>query len=277
MDEHGVSYDQAREMAISKTVYTNHTLVGAGNLGQPADLLRAYSEYYAQKMGISVDKLLEPGMMPDGKFNPTQFALKISHKVSGVSQLHYRLCQEAWPEYNWVGVTNGVFMPEWQDGDVKAVANEPSLLWGQHQQNKKDLADYVLQRTGYTYDPNKLVLTWSRRITGYKQLGLLFSDLDRLHTLLNQSGLPVQLLVAGKAHAFDVQSKQLIQKIIHDFATKLSGSALFIPNYDIDLARQLVRGSDVWLNTPAYGMEASGTSGMKAISNGVLQMTVPNG
>lgn len=277
MDEHGMTYEQAQSLAISKTVYTNHTLVGAGNSSHSADLLRAYSHYYAERMGISVDKLLEPGLTHDGSFNPTQFALNIASKVSAVSQLHYRLCQEAWPQYQWSGITNGVHMPQWQDSDLKAVSHTPALLWQVHQDKKQQLADFVQQQTGFGYDPNRLVITWARRITGYKQLAALFGDLARLKQILSAPGREVQLLVAGKAHAYDAHAKQLIQQIITYFSTELSGYALFVPNYNIEVAKQLVRGSDAWLNTPEYGMEASGTSGMKAISNGVLQVTVPDG
>lgn len=277
MDEHGMTYEQARELAISKTVYTNHTLVGAGNAAHNADLLKAYSAYYADRMGITVDKLLESGLNADGNFNATEFALSIAHKVSAVSQLHYKLCQEAWPQYSWVGITNGVFMPQWQDSDIAAVASTPALLWDVHQAKKQDLMEFVKTRTGYGYDPQRLVVTWARRITGYKQLGALFSDLERLKHIVSQPGREVQLLIAGKAHAQDIESKGLIQQVIKYFQNELAGYALFVPNYNLEVAQNLVKGSDVWLNTPEYGMEASGTSGMKAISNGVLQLTVPDG
>lgn len=277
MDEHGMKYEEARQLAINKTVYTNHTLVSAGNQSHSSDLLRAYSDYYARRMGISVDELLRPGLTAAGLFNPTQFALNTSSRVSAVSQLHYRLCQEAWPDHHWSGITNGVYHPEWQDHDIKAVADNSHLLWQVHQAKKAALRDFVVQRTGFSYDPERLVITWARRIAGYKQLGALFADLERFKRIANKTGQNVQLLVAGKAHAYDTQAKQLIQQIITYFQTQLSGSALFIPNYNLEVARHLVKGSDVWLNTPEFGREASGTSGMKAISNGVLQCTVPDG
>jgi len=277
MDEHGMKYDEAKQLATGKTVYTNHTLVTAGNQSHSSHLLRAYSEYYAQKMGISVDTLLEPGLVADGQFNPTQFALNTSCKVSAVSQLHYRLCLEAWPTHNWSGITNGVHLPFWQDQDLKAVADNTSLLWHVHQDKKRDLANFVATATGFSYDSNRLVITWARRIASYKQLGALFSDVQRLRRLQSQGDRQVQLLVAGKAHAYDTAAKELIHEVIKYFSHELSGFALFIPNYNIEIAQQLVKGSDVWLNTPQIGMEASGTSGMKAISNGVLQCTIPDG
>lgn len=276
MDVHGMSYEQAHLLATSKTVYTNHTLVGGGRQSVNSDLLRAYCRYYADKMGISVDELLRPGLI-DGQFDLTTFALSTSVKVSAVSQPHYRLCQQAWPQYDWVAITNGVHMPTWQSHDLAAVVQQPHLFWQVHQTNKHQTAEFVRQRTGFSYDPNRLVISWARRITGYKQLDSLFSDINRLKSLVSVKNREIQLLVAGKAHAYDTVSKDLILRVIRHFQTELSGFALFVPNYDLDVARALAQGSDVWLNTPQYGLEASGTSGMKASSNGVLQFTVADG
>jgi starch phosphorylase len=276
MDEHGMTYDQAHQLATTKTVYTNHTLVGGGRQGVNTDLLRAYSRYYADKMAISIDELLKPGMV-DGQFDLTTFALNTSVKVSAVSQPHFRLCQAAWPQHNWVGITNGVHFPTWQSQDLASVVHHPAQLWQVHQHAKQQTADFIQQRTGFSYDPHRLVISWARRITGYKQLDSLFADIARLKTLVSVKNREIQLLVAGKAHAYDNTSKDLIHRIIAHFQTELAGFALFVPNYDLDVARAMVQGSDVWLNTPQYGLEASGTSGMKAASNGVLQCTVADG
>ena len=89
--------------------------------------------------------------------------------------------------------------------------------------------------------------------------------------------MPVQLLLAGNSHSADPNAKSIIEEIIRLFATELSGHAIFIPNYNISLANHLVSGSDLWLNTPKGNLEACGTSGMKAISNGVLNCTVLDG
>lgn len=276
MDEHGISYDQARQLAKSKTVYTNHTLVGGGHQSVSVDLLKAYSQYYAEKMGISVDELLQPGRK-DGHFDLTSFALNISTRVSAVSTPHFELCRQGWPEYDWVNVTNGVHFPTWQASDVPAVAGQPNLLWQVHQAQKQQLSQFVHEQTGFSFDPQRMVISWARRITGYKQLDSLFADVARFKALASVKNREIQLLVAGKAHAYDTYSKDLLQQVIRYFQNELAGHALFIPNYNLDVARALVQGSDLWLNTPEWGLEASGTSGMKAISNGVLQCTVADG
>lgn len=286
MDEHGVTYEEASTWAKLKTVYTNHTLVEAGNQSYAIDLLKIYGKYYADKMGITVERLLDPGMEQDsGKFSMTRYALNTSCKASAVSQLHYTFCQQRWPEYNWSAVTNGVFLPYWQDqrfssDGLSVSSNEMSLgdaLWQNHLGCKHQLAEYVQKRTGFTYDHNRLVFGWARRMAGYKQSEALFSDLERLVRVVKDAERPVQILIAGKAHVFDTAAKQTIERIIRYMSEQLSGHALFIPNLNMELDQMMVRGCDVWLNTPEFGKEASGTSGMKAISNGVLQCTVADG
>ncbi len=278
MDEHGLSFEEAREKAKQKTVYTNHTLVAAGNQSYDAHLLRRYAKYYADKMGQSVEVLLEPGLEdgPD-RFYITRFALNTSHKASGVSELHTKLSRDAWPEYNWVNITNGVHLPTWQKPELAAAAHDGVALWQAHTQAKEQLRALVQARTGFSYDPNQLVVTWARRLAGYKRFDALFSDITRLVALLKNQQRPVQLLMAGKAHRLDTAGKQQLQTLIQYMQNELAGSALFVPNYDIELAQGLVAGSDLWLNTPELGREACGTSGMKATSNGVLQCTVADG
>ena len=278
MDAHGMSYEEAAKVAKGKTVYTNHTLVSAGNQSYNIHLLKTYGQYYAEKMGISIDMLLEPGMEGNSDhFVMTKFALNTSRKASGVSQQHYNLSKQSWPEYDWVGITNAVHMPTWQDGEIRDCNKENDDLWFKHQKKKQELMEYVLKRTGFGYDPGRLVIGWARRFADYKRANELFADVNRFAAILKNERRPVQLLMAGKAHRNDTRGKMLIQEAIHYMQNELNGNAMFIPNYDIELAQMLVKGCDVWLNTPTPGKEASGTSGMKAIANGVLQCTVKDG
>ncbi|MDQ5951871.1 MAG: hypothetical protein QG639_1152, partial [Patescibacteria group bacterium] len=279
MDRHGVSYESARELAIERTVYTNHTLVAAGNQGYDMELLKVLSRYYAEKMKISVEELLRPGIDVDPKlFAITRFALNVSRKASGVSELHSRLSEEYWPQYHWTNVTNGVHMPTWRSALLTAdTIQNADALWNAHNQEKQNLATFVQQQTGFGYDPSRMVITWSRRLAGYKQAHVLFEDLERLRQILKKKDQQVQLLIAGKAHQGDSHGKNLLKDIIGYMQRELSGNALFIPNYNLGIAERLVKGSDVWLNTPQLGKEACGTSGMKASANGVLQCSIPDG
>ncbi len=278
MDFHGMSYNVAQEVAKNKTVYTNHTLVGAANLSFPVGLLNHMAHYYAQKMKISMNELVQLGIEEDpNDFRITRFALNVSCRANGVSALHSKLSQEEWPTYHWSNVTNGVHMPTWQDRDLQSKIDNQEALWQRHLELKKDLAHYVLQTTGFTIHDDWLTLVWARRLAGYKRLESIFEDEEALLQILNNQDKPVQLIMAGKAHQGDTQGKAMLQRVIQRLATKFAGYALFIPNYSIAVAQALTKGADVWINTPEIGREACGTSGMKALSNGVLQCTVADG
>ncbi|MBQ6437879.1 alpha-glucan family phosphorylase [bacterium] len=276
MDLHGLDYKKARALAIAKTVYTNHTVVKAGNQTYDLDMMKAYTKYYARKIGISVDELLEPGRDGD-RFDVTQFALNTSGRASSVSQPHFDICQQNWPAYNWVNVTNGVHHPTWVDPRFSLPKMTDDDLWRYHNENKAATETLIKRRTGFGYDPSALVITWARRFATYKQPDAIFRDIERLQKLLLSTNRPVQLLMAGKAHVFDTGAKRLIRQIIGYMSQELRFHALFVPNYDMEMGAALTRGSDVWLNTPRVGEEASGTSGMKAAANGVLQLTTVDG
>ncbi len=127
-------------------------------------------------------------------------------------------------------------------------------------------------------DHRTLTIGFARRFATYKRGNMLFRDPERLMRILNDHERPVQVIIAGKAHPADTQGKELIRQIVH-FARENSNTrrVVFIENYDMCVARYLVQGVDVWLNTPRRGMEASGTSGMKAALNGVLNLSVLDG
>ena len=137
-----------------------------------------------------------------------------------------------------------------------------------------------MEEAAEALDANVLTIGFARRFATYKRANLLFRDPERLLEILNHSDRPVQLVIAGKAHPADTQGKELIRQIYH-FAREHQGSAsrriVFVENYDINVARYLVQGVDVWMNTPRRGMEASGTSGMKAAMNGALNFSILDG
>jgi starch phosphorylase len=184
-------------------------------------------------------------------------------------------------------VTNGVHLGTWLDPSVaellrhagvrpeappdeagwEAARNvDPDKLWHVHAGCKTRLAE----RAGL--DPERLTIGFARRFATYKRAGLVFSDLERL------LALPLQLVVAGKAHPQDTPGKDVMQRIVElSRDSGVAGRVVFLENYDIALARTLIPGCDVWLNTPRRPLEASGTSGMKAAVNGVLNLSVLDG
>jgi starch phosphorylase len=131
---------------------------------------------------------------------------------------------------------------------------------------------------GVMLDPDALTIGFARRFTGYKRPDLLLRDADRLVRLVNAAGRPVQFVFAGKAHPADEAGKHHLQTIVrHALDPRLGGRIAFVDDYDLSVAKRLVQGCDVWLNTPRKPLEASGTSGMKASMNGVLHLSIGDG
>ena len=128
------------------------------------------------------------------------------------------------------------------------------------------------------FKPDVLTIGFARRFATYKRAHLLFTNLERLSALVNNPERPVQFVFAGKAHPQDIPGQDLIKRIVAvSQMPEFAGKILFLPNYDMDISRKMVQGVDIWLNTPTRPLEASGTSGEKAVMNGVMQFSVLDG
>ena len=272
-----LSFGEAWKKATEKIVYTNHTLVRAGNLEYPIELVVNWAKHFSQTLGTNAEALIKDGLINPQTFSITLFALNISRTKNAVSRTHFENSIKEWPNFKWEYVTNGIYLPRWQDSDFRKQNLSDREVWDLHMSKKYELAKSVLQRTGIGYDPNKLVITWSRRLADYKQPRIIFTDLERLKKIIQNQDRPVQILYSGNSHSADPNAKGIIEEIIKIMSSTLAGNAIFVPNYNISLANHLTSGSDIWLNTPKGNLEASGTSGMKAISNGVLNCTVLDG
>ncbi len=293
--------DAAVAVIRRRLIFTNHTLVPAGNDLFPAETLSYWLGKYAYESGVGMDAIMRLGALAEapGKFSMTMFAMRCSERANAVSKLHAEKAKDLWPEFPLQAVTNGVHLPAWiapelqhlldaaipgwQDAaadpvfwkKVRSIPNEK--LWQIHGQLKERMLEEVYARSGVRLDPDALTLVWARRFATYKRPDLLFNDIERLKKLLWNADRPVQVIVAGKSHPADLAGKQIIQHIEELGNYDLKHRAVFVDDYSISLARLLASGADVWLNTPIYGLEASGTSGMKAAANGVIQCTVPDG
>ena len=178
----------------------------------------------------------------------------------------------------------------------EAIYNVPDkVVWNQHLQMKEKLVDYIRTQFRDTWlknqgdpsrivslmqkiNPNALIIGFGRRFATYKRAHLLFTDLDRLAKIVNNPDYPVQFLFTGKAHPHDGAGQGLIKQIIEiSRRPEVLGKIIFLENYDMQLARRLVSGVDIWLNTPTRPLEASGTSGEKALMNGVVNFSVLDG
>ena len=139
-------------------------------------------------------------------------------------------------------------------------------------------SDAVVEAARSVLDPNVLTIGFARRFATYKRADMFMSDIDRLAEMVNDSQRPVQFIFAGKAHPADEPGKQLVKRVDslrHD--ERFSGRVVFIEDYDINVARHMIQGVDVWLNNPRRPMEASGTSGMKVVLNGALNLSILDG
>jgi starch phosphorylase len=308
--EAGLPPREALERVRSTTVFTTHTPVPAGNEVFDPELVRHYLAAYLEPIGVSWDEFAELALVPayGSAFGMTPFALRTSAYANGVSELHgavsRRMWAALWPEKPAeeapIGhITNGVHARTWvaprlqellvargvrpgaPPGDDEWWHAEEATdeeLWEAHEAARSDLADAVRRRTGAKLDPHALTIGFARRFATYKRAGLLFSDAERLARMLGNPDRPLQVVVAGKAHPADDGGKRLIKQLVwFSRDPRASGRVVFLEDYEIGLARALVQGVDVWLNTPRRPQEASGTSGMKGALNGVLNVSILDG
>ncbi|MCK4301140.1 MAG: alpha-glucan family phosphorylase [candidate division Zixibacteria bacterium] len=146
------------------------------------------------------------------------------------------------------------------------------------QLTRRGASQLEVQRADQILDPQILTIGFARRFSTYKRGNLIFSDLDRLDNIVNNTECPIQLIISGKAHPLDTPGKEIIKQIVgYASEDRFRGRIIFLEDYDINVARYLVQGVDVWLNNPRRPQEASGTSGMKAAANGALNLSVLDG
>jgi len=275
------------EMVKDLCVFTTHTPVEAGHDRFPYELIvRIMGEL------IPLDVMKELGGQDN--LNMTRLGLNLSEFINGVAKKHSEVSRFMFPGYEISAITNGVHTFTWTCDSFKKLydkylpswANEPEIfvrvgripneeLWNAHMEAKEALLDFVKKNTGIQMNPDILTIGFARRATAYKRGDLIFSDVRRLERI---AAGRLQIVYAGKAHPKDEPGKKLIEKI---FAMKESLrdkiKIAYINNYDMDVALRIISGVDVWLNTPLRPREASGTSGMKAAHNGVINFSVLDG
>ena len=282
----GLRYDF--EPVLEQCIFTTHTPVEGAFDKFPYDLVgRMLGDF------IEIDEIRR--FAGGDNCNMTRLALNLSGYVNGVAKRHAETTRRMFPGYHVRAVTNGVHSGTWAhrsfrrlyDANFPHWSHEPEALaradqlpdaplWQAHMEAKSDLIRMVKERTGTDMTDEVPLIGFARRMTGYKRPELMFADLVRLRRINAKN--PFQVVWAGKAHPRDAEGKRLIENI-NAHISELRGEIrmAFIPNYDLEVARSLVAGADIWLNTPLPPMEASGTSGMKAAVNGVLNLSVLDG
>ena len=214
-------------------------------------------------------------------------------------------------------ITNGIHLVGWMKGPVRRFwrsklgpnwdknINEPDFwqrmvdpefvtdeeLWALRYRLRRALIEFTRRRIlikrsaiGDLYsfdrllDPDALTIGFARRFASYKRASLVFDDFEKIVKFATDPAQPIQFIFSGKAHPADDEGKKIIQKIIHlSQNSELKGRLIFVENYDVHIARQMISGCDIWLNTPRRPMEASGTSGQKIIANGGLNLSILDG
>lgn len=326
-----LSYNEAREVVRSSSLFTTHTPVPAGHDYFPEGLLRSYLYNYITELGISWEQFIALGKInPEDageNFSMSHLAIRLSQEVNGVSKLHGWVSQKMFnvlysgysAEEIHIGyVTNSVHYPTWianewddlyrntfgekflkdqsnKDYWRKILSVPDAEIMGIRHKLKKRLLDHVktkLQadltrrgdKPGFIFEminninQDALVIGFARRFATYKRAQLLFTNLERLKEIVNNPQRPVMFLFAGKAHPADQGGQDLIKHIINiSHQPDFLGKIIFLEDYSMELAKLLVQGVDIWLNTPIRPKEASGTSGMKAALNGVINFSVLDG
>jgi starch phosphorylase len=273
----GTSHAERLELLRPHVVFTTHTPVPAGNEVHELAVMRRMSA----DLGFSDSELEVIGGDP---FSMTVAGLRLARIANGVAALHGETARAMWKQVDGaapiISVTNGVHQATWQDARIRAALVADKLrpqqdaeLWGAHQRMKAELIAEIAQRTGVTLALDKLIIGFARRAASYKRADLILGDDRALQRLFDHG---VQIVYSGKAHPRDSAGKALVGKLL-EAAKRHAQHVVFLENYDMRVGALMTRGADIWLNTPRRPLEASGTSGMKAAMNGVLNLSVLDG
>ena len=302
----GATLSEAAEAIGPRLVFTTHTPVPAGIDRFDESLIAPVLSSWARRWKTPVETILAFGHDPgddQGRFNMAALCLRFSGRSNGVSELHGRTSRNLFasiPNGRRIGsVTNGVHartwvMPALQEAFDKVLGpgweNGDETAW----QQIEDLDDHTVRalrtcgitqlaaqtqaRVGVPLDPDALTVGFARRFATYKRATLLLRDSARLGSLLADTDRPIQFVFAGKAHPADTEGKELLREVVSFSRSPASQQRfVFLPDYDIAVAKAMYAGCDVWLNNPVRPHEACGTSGEKSALNGGLNLSISDG
>jgi starch phosphorylase len=277
------------EAVRRQCVFTTHTPVPSGQDQFPLELV-------TRVLGRN-DLADRPELFCcNGTVNLTFLALNLSHYINGVAKKHAEVSRNMFAQYQIDAITNGVhaatwtsppfqalfdrYIPGWREDNFSlrySLSIPPQEIWEAHRLAKRQLIQCVNRQANAGMDVDVLTVGFARRTATYKRADLLFHGLERLRGLAANVGR-LQVVYAGKAHPQDEPGKALIQRIFQAReALRRDIRIAYLANYDMELAKLVTAGVDVWLNTPLAPLEASGTSGMKAALNGVPSLSILDG
>jgi starch phosphorylase len=300
------------EKVRAKCVFTTHTPVPAGHDRFPIEYLtRVFpqqSKFFDLK-DAAVAELVKRSLQTEQNYpdlqeaaargahlNMTYLALSLSKYVNGVAKQHGVTSRQMFPEVPIEAITNGVHagtwtsppfqqlfdrqIAQWREDNYSlrsALGLPPEEVWSAHLIAKHELLETVREKTGLSLDEEVFTIGFARRATGYKRADLILSDLDRLRQIAKNAG-HFQIIYAGKAHPNDGGGKDIIRRIFHaKKALRKAVPVVFLDEYNLNLGGKMTSGVDLWLNTPQFPLEASGTSGMKSALNGVPSLSILDG
>lgn len=259
------------------TVFTTHTPEEAGN--------EKHDIHFLHELGffgnLSLSEVRQISGNGGDVFNHTLAALSMSRKANGVSKLHGEVSRKMWAGYEGIceigHITNAQNKTYWTDSVLEKgrIKNDAKIIRKRKTELKSLLFKEVADQCGKIFDPNVLTIVWARRFATYKRADMLVWDLERFKKLLGNSEMPVQIIWAGKPYPKDegaIETFNHLYYLSHYFP-----NMAVLTGYELALSRSLKDGSDIWLNTPVVTREASGTSGMTAAMNAVLNLSTYDG
>lgn len=270
-----------------RLVFTTHTPVSSGHDIFFGEFLLKYQPDFP----VQIKEIIE-----NDTINFTKLALFFSSYANGVSKKHGRVSRDMFPDFEINSITNGIESSFWSAPEMMSLFDKHVPGWRHnnallrkaqkislgeikeaHLVAKKRLIKFIAKQKKVNFIEDALIITFARRFAPYKRPTMLLSDLNRLKNI-NKSTGPIQIVYAGKAHPDDEVGKTLVREVnkrISDISREIK--IVFLENYDLEIAKLLVSGSDIWLNNPALPNEASATSGMKAAHNGIMQISTFDG
>lgn len=272
MDHQKVDFHAACQFAKRHVIFTNHTLVLAGQERFSKEKVEQLIDPCAKEICINSADIAELGAeegIPNS-FSMTKLSFNLSSKSNAVSKIHLEKADLLWPNQMTDYITNGIFIDRWDK--IKEFPSQD--IWTTHLNNKRILLNLIKEQIGQAWEETDLIFVWARRLVEYKQPLLFLDNLERLTEIIANSKVKIRIIFSGPTSEIENKYITAIKEIIEK---KLISNVIFVPNYSIHLAEILTAGADIWLNTPVVGREACGTSGMKAGLNGVLALSTRDG
>ena len=266
-----------KEEVKKRLVFTTHTPEMAGNEEHDIHLLERMG-FFAGMSANDVQRTLD---YHDTNFSLTVGALKLSKKANAVSKIHKEVSNKMWAHVKdrceIISITNAQNMNYWADKQLLSwmQEHEDYQLVGRKKHLKRKLFEEVADQTGKLFDPDICTLVWARRFAEYKRPKLLVRDMERFRQLISDKDRPIQIVWAGKPYPLDSNAVEMFNDLV--LLSKEFANVAVLIGYELRLSKLLKQGSDLWLNTPRWGREASGTSGMSAGVNASINFSIDDG